>query len=248
MEFRKVTGKTMFKPSFGGKKGTTDFYQAFIDGQRAGEIEVKPIGINGKPEILSIYSDMREMGVGRFLVEKVLDLYLTDEIYVMTTRESKPFWLKMGAIEVDGFLCVFKKKMLEHLMLFEDFEPKDYPTPNKIKYRDYINTFKNRESEPFSKYEIEYFNKLREFNPAEVLVEIQGPKNGRRAEVAIIEIFKDSDLIKIEIHKFEDQWFLIDARNTSLFPEEAGGEERFICDQFEEVKGFFQQETSLDLP
>jgi len=247
MEFRKITGKTMFKPSFGGKKGTTDFYQAFIGEERAGEIEVKPIGINGKPEILSLYSDIREKGVGKFLVDEVLKIYLKDEVYVMTTPDSKPFWLKMGAIEVDGFLCVFKKKMLEHLMLFEDFESKDYPTPNRIKFIDYVNTFKNRESEPFSKYEIEYFNKLREINPAEVL-EIQCPKNGRRAEVAIIEIFKDSDLLKIEIHKFEDQWFLIDVKNTSLFPDESGGEERFICDQFEEVKGFFQQETSLDLP
>ena len=33
MEFKQIFGKTMFKPSFGGKKGTTDFYQSFVNGQ-----------------------------------------------------------------------------------------------------------------------------------------------------------------------------------------------------------------------
>ena len=164
MDFRKITGRTMFKPSFGGKKGTTDFYQAFVDGERAGEIEVKPVGTNGKPEILSLYTDIRGVGAGRFLVDEVLKIYLKDEVYVMTTPDSKPFWLKMGAVEVDGFLCVFKKKMLEHLVLFENFEPKEYPSANKINWRDYVNTFKTREYESFSKYEIDYFNKLKEIN------------------------------------------------------------------------------------
>ena len=123
MEFKKVVGKTMFRPSFGGKKGTTDFYQAFIDGKRAGEIEVKPVGINNKPEILSLYTDVRDMGVGRYMVRETLNLYLIDEVYVMTTKESKPFWIKMGATEVDGYLCVFRKPkyIMEHLKLFEEF-------------------------------------------------------------------------------------------------------------------------------
>ena len=243
MDFRKITGRTMFKPSFGGKKGTTHFYQAFVDGERAGEIEVKPVGTNGKPEILSLYTDIRGVGAGRFLVDEVLKIYLKDEVYVMTTPDSKPFWLKMGAVEVDGFLCVFKKKMLEHLMLFEDFESKDYPTPNRIKFIDYVNTIKNRESEPFSKYEIEYFNKLKEINPTVHRLQVGADK-----KYLYLSITKDSDILKIEIRKFEDQWFLIDVKNTSLFPDETGAEERYICDQFEEVKGLFQQETNLYLP
>lgn len=118
MEFVKVTGKTMFKPAFGGKKGTTDFYQAFVDGERSGEIEVKPIGFNGKPEILSLYSDIREMGVGRFLTEEVLKLYLKDELYVLATSDSKSFWLKMGAEVYDGMMLVFRKK---HIKSFSQF-------------------------------------------------------------------------------------------------------------------------------
>ena len=54
--------------------------------------------------------------------------------------------------------------MLEHLVLFENFEPKEYPSANKINWRDYVNTFKTREYESFSKYEIDYFNKLKEIN------------------------------------------------------------------------------------
>lgn len=122
MEFRKIEGKTMFKPSFGGKKGTTDFYQAFIDGDRAGEIEVKPIGYNGKPEILSIYSDYRNYGVGKFLTQEVLKLYLEDEVYVKATVESKPFWLKMGAEVYDGLVLVFRKKIMEHIKSYSNFK------------------------------------------------------------------------------------------------------------------------------
>jgi hypothetical protein len=124
MEFRKVSGKTMFRPSFGGKKGTTDFYQAFIDGDRAGEIEVKPIGINGKPEILSLYTEIRDAGVGKFMVKETLKIYLVDEVYVMTTKESKPFWLKVGAEEVDGYLCIFRrsKYVMERIKIFNKFK------------------------------------------------------------------------------------------------------------------------------
>lgn len=109
MIFQKATGKTMFKPSFGGKKGTTDFFHVMLDSFRAAEIEVKPISKDGHPEILSLYSDVREKGVGRFCVEKTLELYLEDKVYVMTTKESKPFWIKMGAVEFDGDMCVFIK-------------------------------------------------------------------------------------------------------------------------------------------
>ena len=120
MVIKKITGKTMFKPSFGGKKGTTDFYQAFIDDERVGEIEVKPISVyNGKPEILSLYSDIRESGVGKFLVKEILKIYMDDEVYVMTTKESKPFWLKMGAVEINNYLCIFKKGL--YIKSFNDF-------------------------------------------------------------------------------------------------------------------------------
>ena len=109
MIFKKAQNKTLFKPSFGNKKGETDFYHVMIDNQIAGEIEIKPINKYGKPEILSAYTTIRGKGVGQLLVEKVLEIYLVDELYVMTTKESKPFWLKIGAKVENQYLCCFNK-------------------------------------------------------------------------------------------------------------------------------------------
>jgi GNAT superfamily N-acetyltransferase len=113
MIFQKAKSKTMFKPSFGNKKGQTDFYQILIDNKPVAEIEIKPSNKFGKPEILSAFTDdsYRGMGLGKMLVSGVLELYLKDELHVLTTKESKPFWIKMGAHQTDewdGFMCKFK--------------------------------------------------------------------------------------------------------------------------------------------
>lgn len=101
----------MFKPSFGNKKGETNFHQIIVDNKPVAEIEVKPINRFGKPEILSAFTNpqSRGNGFGEVLVKKALEMYLSDELYVMTTKDSKPFWIKMGAMEFNGYMCVFKK-------------------------------------------------------------------------------------------------------------------------------------------
>jgi len=101
----------MFKPSFGAKRGTTDFYQAFSDdGLRLCEIEVNPNSKLGKPEIMSIYSDYEGRGAAKFLVNKILDMYLNDIVYVRVTKESEPFWIHMGAQQISGDMYAFKKE------------------------------------------------------------------------------------------------------------------------------------------
>jgi hypothetical protein len=109
VSFEKVINynRTLFKPSFGGKVGETDFYQIVYNDKPVAEIEVKRSSINGKPEILSIFSEKK--GSGRILVNKILEMYLEDELFVLTTRKSKPFWIKMGATEVDGDLYHFTR-------------------------------------------------------------------------------------------------------------------------------------------
>ena len=112
MKFIKAS-KTIFKPSFGYKKGETDFYQITINDKPQAEIEVLPKNKFGKPEILSLFVEpkFRQEGLGKILAQKILDIYLMDELYVMTTKESKPFWIKIGAEEYDKFLCVFRKNI-----------------------------------------------------------------------------------------------------------------------------------------
>jgi len=108
-KFEKVTDKTMLKPSFGAKKGTTDFYQIKLDDKPLSEIEVNPNGYNGKPEIMSAFSDIKSQGLGKLMVEKILDIYLKDEVYVKVTKDSRSFWEKMGAKKVEDDMYKFTK-------------------------------------------------------------------------------------------------------------------------------------------
>ena len=110
MKFIKAS-KTIFKPSFGYKKGETDFYQITINDKPQAEIEVLPKNKFGKPEILSLFVEpkFRQEGLGKILVNKILDIYLTDRLYVRTTKESKPFWLKVGAKVFEDDMCLFEK-------------------------------------------------------------------------------------------------------------------------------------------
>ena len=102
-QFYKVPtgGKTIYKPSFGAKRGETDFYQLLIDGKPEVEIEVNPNSKYGKPEIMSAYSNIKRKGLGEFLAKKVLDIYLKNEVFVRVTDGSKKFWVKCGAQVVD---------------------------------------------------------------------------------------------------------------------------------------------------
>ena len=110
MKFTKAS-KTISKPSFGHKKGETDFYQIFINDRPQAEIEVLPRNKYGKPEILSLFVEplFRQEGLGKISVQKILDIYLTDRLYVRTTKESKPFWLKVGAQVFEDDMCLFEK-------------------------------------------------------------------------------------------------------------------------------------------
>jgi len=103
VEFYKVpTGdKTIFKPSFSAKRGETDFYQLRLENKPVVEIEVNPNSKYGKPEIMSAFSDIRGKGLGEYLVNKILDIYLIDEVFVRVTKDSKKFWQRCGATVVD---------------------------------------------------------------------------------------------------------------------------------------------------
>lgn len=105
-------GKTIYKPAFGAKKGTTDFYQLLLDDEIAVEIEVSPLSSYGGPEIMSAYSNIRGKGLGEYLVNKVLDIYLKDELFVRATKGSKNFWERVGASVInksDKYLLHFTK-------------------------------------------------------------------------------------------------------------------------------------------
>jgi GNAT superfamily N-acetyltransferase len=112
-EFKKCAGKSLFNPSFGNKRSDVEFYQILINNNPIAEIEIKPKSIDDKPEILSIHSDIRGKGYGKILVDEILDIYLKDEVFVLTTKTSKPFWIRMGAKQVDKYLYHFVLKTLE---------------------------------------------------------------------------------------------------------------------------------------
>jgi len=93
-------GKTIFKPAYGAKRGETNFYQLLIDDEPVVEIEVNP-NSNGQPEIMSAHSNIKGRGLGEYLVSKVLNIYLEDEVFVRVTDGSKNFWLRCGAKIID---------------------------------------------------------------------------------------------------------------------------------------------------
>jgi len=121
--FHKPT-KTIFKPSFGGKYGKTDFYQILKDSRPVAEIEVLPVNKIGKPEILSLYVDPNYRGenFGKLLVDKIKEIYLKDEMYVLSTSDSKSFWLKMGAVESDDYLLKFVTTYEDSVKITNDTE------------------------------------------------------------------------------------------------------------------------------
>lgn len=105
MVYIKVVGKSMFKPSFGLKKGESEFYQAIENNKILGEIELKP----GNPlEIMSIYSNYDNRGIGRFLVNETKKNFNSD-IIVRSTTESLPFWIKMEFKEKSSLNLIYKK-------------------------------------------------------------------------------------------------------------------------------------------
>jgi hypothetical protein len=50
---------------------------------------------------MSAFSDIRGKGLGEYLVNKILDIYLIDEVFVRVTKDSKKFWQRCGATVVD---------------------------------------------------------------------------------------------------------------------------------------------------
>ncbi len=72
-----------------------------IDGKPEVEIEINPNSINGKPEIMSAFSNIKSKGLGEYLVKRVLDIYFIDEVFVRVTKYSKKFWQRCGATVVD---------------------------------------------------------------------------------------------------------------------------------------------------
>lgn len=255
MEFKKVTGKSMFRPSFGAKKGTTEFYQATENGEILGEIEIKP---GTTPEIMSVFSDYRGRGVGRFLVDQIKRT-IGSEIKVRATDESFPFWKKMGFKPTEGLNMIWRPKTLEHIMMFESFsDEKEYPCPNMAKSSVWMPLLK-KPKEDFTKTEISFLKNLIDGNTSKIDFYELGPdhlsdtKNfSYPANSILIGIYPVSDegnpggLMEVEIIKFDDGWFYIRKEDPHYSNDEAGHQRIYVADQFEEVLGFLQQHTNLN--
>ena len=110
LKLRKIKPEeSEFGPSFDGKYGPTDFYQIYEGDQVYGELEVK--NDSDGVEIMSVYtnSNSRGKGVGKFAVDQVFKIYKTDDIKMLTTAGSRPFWKHVGAIPIG------KSKDMYHL-------------------------------------------------------------------------------------------------------------------------------------
>ena len=93
---KNVTG--VYPPAFGNVSGNTIFFQVISDDEVISEAEVDLY----TPEIVSIKSIKTNKGSGRYLVNYILDILKNDgfdSVKVLSTKSSRPFWIKMGAIQ-----------------------------------------------------------------------------------------------------------------------------------------------------
>lgn len=250
MEFKKVTGKSMFRPAFGAKKGTTDFYQASEEGEILGEIEIKPGDV---PEIMSVFSDYRGRGIGKYLVDQTKRMF-NSEIKVRATEESFPFWRKMGFVPTEGLNLIWKPKKLEHVMMFESFsDEKEYPCPQPAKGVVWLKLVK-KPKENFTTLELNFIKRLIEKNSRKIdYSEFEPePTFPPPAHSVLITMYPISDegnpgrLLEVKIVKYDDGWFFIRKEDPHYSEDEAGYQTVYVADQFEEVLGFLQQHTNLD--
>ena len=99
--------KSKFGKSFGGKSGPTEFFEIFHNKEYAGEVEF----LVDKSEVLSIYIDpsFRGKGVGKEAVNKLFNIYDTDEIRAWAAKSSIPFWKKVSTQRLENDIFIIRK-------------------------------------------------------------------------------------------------------------------------------------------
>ena len=124
-------------------------------------------------------------------------------------------------------------------MSIKKFESFNLRKPTLINYAISKEKIETIGTESFSEKEIEFFQKIKEENKT-AIYDIDFWSSGDfGTNIIFLSLYpsgEDDNLLEFEIQKLKDEWYIIRYVNNDDY---------YLCDEFEEVKGFLGTETIL---
>ena len=124
-------------------------------------------------------------------------------------------------------------------MSIKKFESFNLRKPTLINYAISKEKIETIGTESFSEKEIEFFQKIKEENKT-AIYDIDFWSSGDfGTNIIFLSLYpsgEDDNLLEYEIQKLKDEWYIICYVSDGDY---------YLCDEFEEVKGFLGTETTL---
>jgi hypothetical protein len=122
---------------------------------------------------------------------------------------------------------------MNRIKKFEAFNHRIPETVSDVEYQQKLDTFGK---EPFTKMEMDFFQKLKKENTKSIYsLDFGMPGKTNAVYLQLYPSGEDDSLIEIDITKLKDDWYLI----------YEPGIDKFICDEWDEVLGYLGHQTNL---
>jgi hypothetical protein len=122
---------------------------------------------------------------------------------------------------------------MNRIKKFEAFNHRIPETVSDVEYQQKLDTFGK---EPFTKMEMDFFQKLKKENTKSIYsLDFGVPGKTNAVYLQLYPSGEDDSLIEIDITKLKDDWYLI----------YEPGIDKFICDEWDEVLGYLGSQTNL---
>ena len=124
-------------------------------------------------------------------------------------------------------------------MSIKKFESFNLRKPTLINYTISKQKIESIGTEPLSEKDIEFFQKIKEENKGAIYNIDFWSSGDFGTNIIFLSLYpsgEDDNLLEFEIQKLKDEWYIIRYVNNDDY---------YLCDEFEEVKGFLGTETIL---
>lgn len=122
---------------------------------------------------------------------------------------------------------------MNRIKKFEAFNHRIPHTVSDVEYQQKLDT---HGKEPFTKMEMDFFQKLKKENTKSIYsLDFGMPGKTNAVYLQLYPPGEDDSLIEIDITKLKDDWYLI----------YEPGIDKFICDEWDEVLGYLGSQTNL---
>jgi len=122
---------------------------------------------------------------------------------------------------------------MNHLTKFESFR---HRIPMNVSDQEYENKLNTHGKEPYNEIEMNFFRKLKLDNQMSIYDMYLGTPG--KSDTIFLQLYptgEGDELIEVDIIKLKDDWYLI----------YEPGNEKFICDEWDEVLGYLGHQTTL---